>query len=121
LAPVGAGVAYAASSALIGGRDGGNVQAASGYEPWLGIDLYNSPYGGPIVVAVAAGSPAQAAGVEPGDVISEIDGKRVATASEFASAVARKHAGDRVALQFERGTVTYVANIRLAARPVAQP
>lgn len=122
LALLGAGVAYAASSAIIGSGDGGNDQAAaSGYQPWLGIDLYNSPYGGPIVVAVAAGSPAQAAGVEPGDVISEIDGKRVATASEFASAVARKHAGDWVALQFERGTVTYVAHIKLAARPVAQP
>jgi hypothetical protein len=121
LALVGAGVAFAASSALIGSGNGGKGQAASGYQPWLGIELYNSPYGGPIVVAVAAGSPAQVAGVEPGDVISEIDGKPVATASEFAAAVAGKHAGDRVALQFERGTVTYVARIRLAARPVAQP
>lgn len=116
---VGAGAAYAVTSALT--RSGGNNQAASGYQAWLGIDLYNSPFGGPIVVSVAPGSPAQAAGLQPGDVISQVDGHPVATASTFASAIAGKHAGDQVALQLQRGPATYVAHVTLAPRPVGYP
>jgi PDZ domain len=115
-----AGGAYAVDSALTTG--GGSDQVtASGYQRWLGIDLYNSPYGGPIVVGVAPGSPALIAGLEPGDVISQVDGQPVATVSEFASAVARKHGGDRVVLQLERGAVTYLAHVTLATRPVGYP
>jgi S1-C subfamily serine protease len=115
-----AGTAYAVTSALSGGS-GNDQAAASGYQPWLGIDLYNSPFGGPIVVGVVPGSPAQAAGVQPGDVISEVDGQPVATASEFASAIAGKHAGDQVALALERGPAAYVAHVTLATRPVGYP
>ena len=115
-----AGTAYAVSAALSGSA--GNGQAvANGYQAWLGIDLYNSPYGGPIVVGVVPGSPAQAAGVDAGDVISQVDGKPVATASAFGSAIAGKHPGDHVVLQLERGAVTYVARVTLANRPVAYP
>jgi S1-C subfamily serine protease len=112
-----AGTAFAVTAALSG--SGGNQ--ASGYQPWLGIDLYNSPFGGPIVVGVTPGSPAQAAGVQPGDVISQVDGQPVPTAAQFASAIAGKHAGDQVALGLERGPATYVAHVTLANRPVGSP
>lgn len=117
---VGAGAAYAVSAAVTG--SGGNgPTVASGYQAWLGIDLYNSPYGGPIVVGVVPGSPAQRAGLQPGDVITQVDGHGVATASAFGSAVAGKHAGDQVLVQLDRGAVTYVARVTLAHRPVAYP
>jgi putative serine protease PepD len=120
MAVVIAGAAYAVGTALTG--NGGNEQAvASGYQPWLGIDLYNSPYGGPIVVGVVPGSPAQRAGVEPGDVITQVDAQPVASASAFGSALAGKHAGDHVVLSLERGAVTYAARVTLANRPVANP
>jgi hypothetical protein len=114
------GAAYAITSAFIG-TGAGNQAMASGYQPWLGVDMYNSPFGGPIVVAVVPGSPAQVGGVQPGDVISQVDGQSVATVSGFASALAGKHAGDRVVLALERGSVTYVAHVTLATRPVAYP
>jgi PDZ domain len=120
LALLAAGTAYALDSALTGGG-GSQEVAASGYQRWLGIDLYNSPFGGPIVVGVAPGSPALVAGLQPGDVISAVDGQPVATVSEFASAIARKHAGDQVVLALERGAVTYLAHVTLATRPVGYP
>jgi membrane-associated protease RseP (regulator of RpoE activity) len=120
LALVGAGAAYGVTSAL-SGSGGGDHASANGYQPWLGIDLYNSPYGGPIVVGVAPGSPAQVAGLQPGDVISQVNGKPVTSVSQFASAIAGKHAGDHLTLAFQRGAVTYVTHVRLAARPVAYP
>ena len=120
LALVGAGAAYAVTSAL-SGSNANNRAAASGYQPWLGVDVYNSPFGGPIIVGVVPGSPAQRAGVEPGDVISKVDGQPVASASEFASAIAGKHAGDQVTLELERGPATYMAYVTLASRPVGYP
>jgi S1-C subfamily serine protease len=117
---LGAGVAYAVDSALSGGSS--NEQTvASGYQRWLGIDLYNSPFGGPIVVGVAPGSPALVAGVQPGDVIARVDGRPVATVSEFVSAISGKHAGDRVVFALERGGVTYVAHLTFANQPSAYP
>jgi PDZ domain len=115
-----AGAAYGVTSAL-SGSGGTNQGAANGFQPWVGIELYNSPFGGPIVVGVVSGGPAQAAGVHAGDVINQVDGRRVATTSEFGSAIAGKHAGDQITIRFERGAVTYVAHVTLARRPVAYP
>lgn len=117
---LGAGAAYALDSALSGG--GSSEEAvASGYQRWLGIDLYNSPFGGPIVVGVAPGSPALAAGLQPGDVITRVDGRPVATVSEFVSAISGKHAGDRVVFALDRGGVTYLAHVTFATQPTAYP
>jgi S1-C subfamily serine protease len=50
--------------------------------PWLG--LTSAEQGGRVqVVRVAAGSPAQAGGIEAGDVVLAVDGARVATLEEF--------------------------------------
>ena len=50
--------------------------------PWLG--LTSGEHGGQVqVVRVATDSPAQAGGVEPGDVIVAVDGAPVATLEEF--------------------------------------
>jgi S1-C subfamily serine protease len=112
-----AGAAYAALS----GGGGSSQTVASGYQRWLGIDLYNSPFGGPIVVGVAPGSPALIAGVQPGDVITRVDARPVATVSEFVSAISGKHPGDRVVFQLERGGVTYLAHVTFANAPAAYP
>jgi PDZ domain len=117
---LGAGAAYAVDSALSGGGSSGEA-VASGYQRWLGIDLYNSPFGGPIVVGVAPNSPALAAGLQPGDVITRVDGRPVATVSEFVSAISGKHAGDRVVFALERGGVTYIAHVTFATQPTAYP
>jgi S1-C subfamily serine protease len=117
---LGAGAAYAVDSALNGG--GSSEEAvASGYQRWLGIDLYNSPFGGPIVVGVAPGSPALVAGLQPGDVITRVDGRAVATVSQFVSAISGKHPGDRVVFALERGGVTYLAHVKFATQPTAYP
>jgi len=117
---LGVGAAYAVDSALNGGTSS-QATVASGYQRWLGIDLYNSPFGGPIVVGVAPRSPALVAGVQPGDVITRVDGHSVATVSEFVSAISGKHAGDHVVLQIARGGVTYLAQVTFATRPAGYP
>jgi serine protease Do len=59
---------------------------------------------GALVRSVVEGSPAEKAGVEPGDVITRFDGKPVDRASELRRLVAATKPGSRVAMQvFRRG------------------
>jgi S1-C subfamily serine protease len=117
-----AGAAYAVTSAV--GGSGGSAQTASatgGSGAWLGIDVASSPAGGVMVVAVFPGSPAQAAGLEPGDVITRINGHQIFTPRDVAAALAGTQPGDKVQLQFQGSGTSYAARVPLAPRPTGYP
>ncbi len=114
-----AGAAIAVTSA--GGSGGQPSAAATGSRAWLGIDVTSSAYGGVMVVDVFPGSPAQAAGMEPGDVITRINGHPVFAPSDVTSAIAGRHPGDRLKLQFQGSGTTYTANVPLATPPAGYP
>lgn len=67
----------------------------------LGIDVvdHTGPPGA-LVIQVSPGSPAQAAGIAPGDVIVAIGGVPIATADSVAGALRGHRAGDRVTVQW---------------------
>lgn len=64
----------------------------------FGIKLHTE---GVMVVSVNKGSPADLAGIRPGDMISEVNGAAVQTNSEIAAAVQQEPSGSRVV--FSRG------------------
>ncbi len=65
---------------------------------------------GVVVASVEDGSPAETAGVQPGDVIREVNRQRVRTVAEFTKAVQGLKAGDRVMLLLQReGASLFVA------------
>ena len=65
---------------------------------------------GVVVASVDDSSPAEAAGVQPGDVIREVNRQRVRTVAEFSKAIQGLKAGDRVMLTLQRaGTSLFVA------------
>jgi predicted metalloprotease with PDZ domain len=114
--------AYAVTSAVMGGGSGGPTSsAASGSGAWLGIDVASSPLGGVMVVDVFPGSPAQTAGMEPGDVVTQINGQPILSPSDVTSAIAIMRPGDHVQLQFEGSGTTYSASVALASRPAGYP
>jgi len=115
-----AGGAYAVGSALVGSPSH-QAAAATGGRPWLGIDMATSPLGGVLVAGVAPGSPAQAAGIRPGDVITQIDTQPMAAPSIVEAAIAGMQPGDQVEIQLERGTSTYTLHARLAKQPAGRP
>jgi putative serine protease PepD len=83
--------------------------------PWLGVETSDptdpaAPPGAE-VQSVTHGGPAEAAGVEPGDVITEIDGQPVANSSDVSRIINGKKPGDHVDLRIDRGG----QDIRLAA------
>ena len=51
---------------------------------------------------ILPGSPAQKAGLKGGDIIIEIDGKKINTPEELVVSVRSKNVGDRVTLVFMR-------------------
>jgi serine protease Do len=83
-------------------------------QPWIGavfetVDpgvamVNNLPVQkGVLIVDVSSNSPADNAGLQPGDVILSIDGKDVTTASDAASAVSGSQIGHQLQITFQRG------------------
>jgi S1-C subfamily serine protease len=121
LALASASVTYAAVSALIdtGTRSAATASAAPG---WLGIDTTEFPLGsGAMIVDLAPGGPAQAAGLQPRDVITRVGNHAVATPADVDSAIAGMHAGQRVEIGYARGPITYTTQVTLAARSASSP
>src|SRR5207302_1751443 len=89
------------NSAMAVGRDiesgTPNPRVLSGQSVVLGVDVADSLSArGAQVTAIEAGSPAQAAGLVPGDIIVSVGGTSVDSASALSPALQRHHPGDQV-------------------------
>ena len=73
--------------------------------------------GGALVVSVAPGGPAAAAGLQPGDVITTVEGGRIADAAAATRFVVRKKPGEVVRLGVRRDGRPVGLSVRLGARP----
>jgi serine protease Do len=72
---------------------------------------------GVIVNRVEAKGPAAKAGLLPGDVIAEIDGKKISSPSELMMTIGGKSPGDKVNLKYVRKGDEKTAEILLVERP----
>jgi putative serine protease PepD len=68
---------------------------------------------------VIKGEPAADAGLQAGDVVVEVDGKAVSTASDVQGAVAAQKPGDEVELKITRGGNERTVTVKLGTRPPA--
>jgi S1-C subfamily serine protease len=89
-------LAVVATLGVAGGKK--EAPAATGT---AGTPLVASP--GVLVTAVQAGSPAEKAGIQRGDIILEADGKAVNTPPELAAAIDAHKAGDTMTLKLRHG------------------
>ena len=71
---------------------------------------------GVLVNDVIKNSAADKAGIEPGDVILQIDGKSVESSNELQSLIAKRKAGDRVDLTLWRDGKKLTKDVKLQAR-----
>jgi putative serine protease PepD len=88
---------------------GGSVQHA-----FLGVSLTS---GTATVAEVRAGTPADKAGLQAGDVITALDGKPVTSSSGLQTAIDTHKPGDQVTLTFKRNGAEKTAQVTLSARP----
>ena len=72
---------------------------------------------GAYVASVGAGTPAESAGLRPGDVITAIDGEEITSSDELGSAIRRHRPGDRVEVRWQRGGVERSATVTLTQTP----
>jgi len=86
-----------------------------GSAPVTGATLMTSPEGLKIR-AVAAGSPAAGAGLQPSDIVVRIDGKPVQVPDDVTQAAAEKDPGAAVSVEFRRAGNVGTVNVGLAPR-----
>jgi len=73
--------------------------------------------GGVAVIQVVSGSPADQAGIEPGDVILKLNDKAYNDAAALSTAIAKLRPGDHVSVEFWSQGSKRLAQVTLGARP----
>lgn len=72
---------------------------------------------GMMVVGLAAGAPAEQAGVLPGDIILEVDGRRTGRARGLATALLPERIGQPATLKLLRAGEVHLVTVTIGARP----
>lgn len=79
-------------------------------------EVYKHKYGA-IIIDVAKDSAAKKAGLKRGDLILEVDGKKVDDANTLKSIIGSKNPGEVVRIKYERDKRVYTVNVKLKQRP----
>lgn len=91
--------------------------SGASYGPYFGmIPEFGGSEEGVKLGGVRAGSPAEKAGLQSGDLIVRFDGKEVKNLEDFVFVLRSKRAGDRVEVVYRRGTEVRTASAVLEAR-----
>jgi S1-C subfamily serine protease len=83
---------------------------------WLGVQCTDG-ISGAAVASIVPGSPAQAAGMEPGDVVVQVASHPVDSVADLQERLYPMSPGQDVQLVVERGTNTVVMTVKLAGSP----
>jgi putative serine protease PepD len=89
---------------------------------YLGIQTSESTAGpGTYVVAVTAGTPAAAAGVQVGDIVIGVGGVLIRTPEDITSAIESRKPGEEIEVQVRRAGALETLHVKLGTRPDAAP
>jgi serine protease Do len=113
------GIGFAIPAEILTAANGDLETKGHVVRAWLGVQLTDGvPGRGPAIVGgIVAGSPAEKIGLQPGDVIEQINGEKV-TDSKFVVRTIGKHkVGDRLKLEIRRGGQPVAVALNLAEMP----
>jgi S1-C subfamily serine protease len=77
--------------------------------------------GGAIVRDVVPGGPADKAGVQAADLVTEVDGRRVFDPSDISAAIGQRNPGDNVSVTVQRAGAILHLEVQLGQRPTRTP
>jgi putative serine protease PepD len=73
------------------------------------------------IADVTAGGPAEAAGLQPGDIITAIDGKQIDSFDQVSEIVNQHKVGDEIDVRVSRGGGERSFHVKLGTRPKSAP
>jgi putative serine protease PepD len=112
------GVGFAIPSSTVRSIVSQLIASGKAEHAFLGIGLEDaSASGGATVTQVRSGTPAEDAGLQAGDVITRVDGKRITSADELRAAINARQPGDTIALTYTRNGNSHTAEVKLTSRP----
>jgi len=84
---------------------------------WLGVSISDTEEGRVRIVEIEKESPAELAGLEEGDTILEVEGKKISSAKELALETRRRKPGQNVTLEIERDGKKMKVEVKLGEFP----
>jgi putative serine protease PepD len=111
-----AGVGFAIPSNTVKTIVSKLISSGSVRHAYLGVGIATAS-NGVRLSQVRSGTPAAAAGLRVGDVVTAIDGKPVKDVATLGSAIDAKRPGDTVSITYLRGGTTGTVKVKLAERP----
>jgi putative serine protease PepD len=124
------GIGFAVPSNTVRQVLPGLKQGRSVAHAWLGVSIGNTasatPFGaapatGAPIAGVNANGPAEAAGVQVGDVVTSVDGQPITDPSQLSSAINRKAPGDHITVTVDRDGRSQDLDVTLKPRPPKVP
>jgi membrane-associated protease RseP (regulator of RpoE activity) len=106
------------ASAAPGAQEEAQDQEQDQENPWLGLHLVQAA-DGLTISYVIADSPADTAGLQRGDVVTDVDGTAVETPQDFHDALEAKSVGDTVTLSIDRDGQAQDVSVTLDVQPEA--
>jgi len=88
---------------------------------YVGVELNATSAGGAQVTRVTPNAPASNAGIEPGDVVTAINGKPISSTEAFIATIDSFSPGQQVTLTVHRNGQTKTISLTLGTRPQAAP
>jgi S1-C subfamily serine protease len=88
---------------------------------WLGMQISTVENVGVVIQTVQLGSPADAAGLDPGDIIQSVNSHSISAANQIRGAVKDLKAGDAVQISVARGSTQFATVARFAGQPSTSP
>lgn len=84
--------------------------------PYLGVSVESAP-GGVVVRQTVAGSPADGAGLQPGDLITALQGRPVEDTGDLIAIVQQAEVGQDITVTYQRGDTEHEVTVTVTAAP----
>ena len=124
------GIGFAIPVDLVRGVVGELVARGRVVRGWVGFDVANIDdataraaglaRGGVVIVKLYQGSPAQQAGLQPGDLVTRIGGRAPTSAQEVQVRIAASQPGTALLIGVQRGTQSADAQLQVVEQPPRQ-
>jgi putative serine protease PepD len=102
------------------------ISTGKAQNAYVGVSLNSRVQGGAAISTtsqssqpIVPGGPADKAGLQPGDLITAVNGKRITSVNDFVATIANYSPGDTVTLTIKRGGQTKNVKLTLGAQPAS--